>query len=515
MTYFSRQEFEKIATLYLDGELAQDEAKSFEAYLAENSGSAKELNELKELRRLLQARSPIEENDWFWLKLNNRIEEHERKLTIPIFRRRSTYAFSSLLLLSAFVIGTIYFKNAAVVKSFFLEKKNQVESSILSGNILPFFSNLDKNKVLQFALFGNLSLDSSHTTELQVTNDAGKGSRIEIASLAEPKYLNVSFDNFADEMRMTTTQRNTVDSLLEKCTERLQASVLIDEHRRIAINEELTNLNKMMVSSIAASLEPHQRVKFQRYLAVHNVPFTIASLNAPAALPNKVLQHVASIPQSKKFVVISPDSVSFAELRFNLDSIKKTTKQIVQENQQQRLMALHVMRDVLSKQKMLVEAQSLNETNPVRVTQGNDLFQIHFEQPTELPSIQEFPFDENSSSRIFSRQAPKISRVPNNVFIEDDSSILFELSGDSVVLRTLKSLSQGELQFELFDSLLNSPTMRLRITPNQRKKLELRANEWNSKRSKENLVDLDSLLEEANKQEQIENIKLKSKAMDL
>lgn len=519
MTHLSRTEFEEIVTLYLDGELAQDEVARFEAYLAENSFAAKEFDELKNIKLSLKERKPIEKNDWFWIKLNHRIAEHEQKQRNPFLRYRSTYALSITLVLTTFVIGTIYFKDADLFKNFFLKKKAQVENSLLSGTILPFFTNLDKDKVLQFALFGNLSLDSNHTTELQVKNEAEKGARIEIASLAEPRMSDVSLQNFVSEVGMTKSQQQTVDSLLEKCTERLQASVLIDEHKRLAINEELANLNKVMVSTIAASLEPQQRVKFQNFLEKRNAPYTVVALNTPAALPNTVLRHMAAVPRSKKFVVISPDSVSFAELRFNLDSIREMTKNVVRENQRERSITLNVVRDMLSKQKMLVEAQSLNAEYPVRVTQSGDAFQIHFEPGiASMPPISDFSAVEIVRPRTYSTHLPKMNRVPNNVIVEDDSSVLFELRADSAAVKILKSLTQKGFQFEFSDSMaMYSPTVRLRITPNQRKRIEQRAFEQNKRKKNEDLIDLDSLLEESNKQNSIDsnNQKIKSKVMDL
>jgi hypothetical protein len=407
-----------------------------------------------------------------------------------------------MLVLTSLVVGIIYFKEAKIFKQFFEEKKNLVTNNLFSGNILPFFSNLDNDKVLQFALFGNIAIDSARTTELQVKHDDAKGSRIEFATLDEPsKTRPVTVKEFCREIGIHPKQKIIVDSLLERYTERLQASVLVDEKNTIAINEELANLNKVMVSTIAASLEPPQRIKFQEFLETRNAPYTVVASNVPVAAPERVFRHIRTLPRSNKFVVISADTVGIAEVEMNIDSIREHSQKLIQKLQKEKLFAIDVMRESLEKQR-IVQRELASSEKPIRIVNSDDAVQIHFNSEFNVPMpFAEVGFEEFVKPRVVVREMPRNNQLKifNDKFkVLGDSTMMFEMNADSLAVQFFRSAPHGAMQFEIVDSMVASPKMRIKIIPERRKKFDKRAFEQ-PRVSEEPLIDLDSLLNEANK----------------
>ncbi len=495
------QEFEKIASLYLDGELAQKEAKRFEEYLEQNPAAAADFEILKTSTRALRSKKTLPHNDWFWLQLSNSIEAKEIKSKAPLFNFRSANLFPAMLVVTSVVIGIIYFKEADVFKKYFEEKKNLVANNLLSGNILPFFSNLDNDKVLQFALLGNLPIDSARTTELQVTHDEEKGARIEFAVIDKPlQAQSITVKEFCRQVGIRQNQKIIVDSLLEHYTEQLQASVLVDEKNTIAINEELTNLNKVMVSTIAAALEPQQRIKFQEFLETRNAPYTVVASNVPVTAPEKIFRHIRSFPRSNKFVVISADTVGIAEVQMNLDSIREHSQKMMQKSQPEKQFALDVMRESLEKQKQINKAISSSE-NPITIVNSEDAVQIHFNNELNAPFPIEFGFEEFVKPRVLVREIPRNNQIrvyTNRVKVFGDSAMVWEMQADTVAVKFFRSVPQGAMQFEIVDSAMNSPKMRIKMIPEKRRKAADRVLE-HSQTNEEHLIDIDSLLNEANK----------------
>lgn len=96
----------------------------------------------------------------------------------------------------------------------------------MTGNILPLFSNLNKDDVLNFALFGSISIDSSNNTSLQVKNTDDKGSQIQIVRNEETPKPALTVNDFAAQIGISKDQREVVDSILGSYQEKLQSAYL-------------------------------------------------------------------------------------------------------------------------------------------------------------------------------------------------------------------------------------------------------------------------------------------------
>ena len=306
MKQIDTKDLERIISLYLDDELEFEEKQKFEVFLANNPLIARDVEILRAAKNTLSAKQKIPANDWFWLKLSNTIETKDSGKTTLLTSARPQFALAMAGIFTVFVVGMLYFKDAALFHKFFNDKKNQVQNSLMTGNILPFFSNLNKNDVLKFALFGSLTLDSANNTSLQVKNTEDKGSQIEIVrSDRREEIPTVSIADFCEKVGIVKIQQQLVmDSILGTYKEKLLASVLVSENKEIAIHEQLVDLNRAMVSTIAASLEPSQRFRFQRILEEYEAPFAIVAMNTPKVESQKLLRSIPRISRSNSYVVI-------------------------------------------------------------------------------------------------------------------------------------------------------------------------------------------------------------------
>ena len=386
MNQLSPKELEQIISHYIDGELDPVEKKKLDEYLVSHPVVSREIEILRTAKRALSSKEKLPKNDWFWLKLSNRIEQtesHSRKISPSL---RSVFAFSSLASLLVLVVGIIYFRDTPLFHKFFVDKKNLVENvyrnNIMTGNILPLFSNLSKDDVLNFALFGSITIDSANNTSLRVKNSEDKSSQIQIVRNEELPEPPVTIQDFAKEIGITSNQQEIVDSILGSYKEKLQASVLVSENDEVAIHAELVDLNRAMVSTIASCLEPVQRSRFQKYLDVRKAPYAVIAVNAPKLEPHVIWNRIPKVSSSHNYVIISPDTVEFAEMRINIDSIREVAHR--HEMRFKRQMTERMVAELTERQQRVEENLVEMGQNRVRIQSSSGAFQIHFEAPTEV-----------------------------------------------------------------------------------------------------------------------------------
>jgi len=496
MNQLTQKELEQIISLYIDGELDVVEAKRLEEYLSTHPIVAREIDILRTAKRSLANKEKLPKNDWFWLKLSNRLEEKRYHSKNALPTARPAFAFSSLIAVSLVVIGVIYFKDAPLFHRFFVEKKNQVENvyrnNIMTGNILPLFTNLNKDDVLNFALFGSIAIDSSNNTSLQVKNTEDKGSQIQIVRNDELPSEPITMKDFAAELGISNNQRQIVDSILGSYQEKLQASVLVSENDEVAIHAELVDLNRAMVSTIAACLEPPQRSRFQRFLDTRKAPYAVVAVNSPKIPSHVIFDRIPNVSHNNNYVVISPGTIEIAEMTINIDSIRDIAR--TQEMQYRRTMTERMVAELTERQRRVEQNLVSMGQNRVRVQSSSGTFQIHFEHTAPSP---EFEMVDMVRPRMRAPQAPR--RMSNQVTVIGDSAFSFELPADDQAVRVFKRLPRGEFHFEIVDSMMYEPKMKLMFkSPSRKKEFESKLREM--KQREQELIDLDSLLRENEKQ---------------
>lgn len=495
MTQIDTKDLARIISLYLDGELEPEEVQKFEGFLTAHPSVAREVEILRIAKSTLSTKQKLPANDWFWLKLSNTIEAKESRKTklMPTAPRQFALAMAGVL--TVLVVGILYFKDAPLFHKFFIDKKNQVQNSLMTGNILPFFSNLNKDDVLNFALFGSITLDSANNTSLQVKNTEDKGSQIEIVR-RDPRreIIPVSIADFCDKVGIVKQQQQIVmDSILGTYKEKLLASVLVSENKEIAIHEQLVNLNRSMVSTIAASLEPMQRSKFQRMLEEHKAPFAVVAVNAPKIESQRLLQSIPRTSRSNSYVVISKDAVSIAEMRLNIDSIREAAMR--HRSFERRIEMEEMMREIAELQRRFEHNVIIGGTqsNRVRVFSNENAFRINLEAPTAVSP--EYEIVDMVQPRVIAPPMPK-ERFRSGVTVIGDSAFSFEIPADDEAVRVFRRLPHGEFRFEIVDSIERSPKMKImfKSAPSKRE-FEAKLQEMGER--KRELIDLDSLLRES------------------
>lgn len=500
MNTLSQKEWEQIVSLYIDGELESAEVKRLEAYLSTHPAAAREVEVLRTAKRALMNGAQLPADDWFWLKLSNRLEQKRRIPSVLPSVTRPSFVMSSLAVVTVLIIGAVTFKDAPLFHRFFVEKKQQVENvyrnNIMTGNILPLFSNLNNDDVLNFALFGSIAIDSSKNTSLQVRNSSDSGSQIQIVRNDIPAIAPVSVNDFADEIGISHNQREVVDSILGTYKEKLQASVLVSENDEVAIHAELVQLNRAMVSTIAACLEPPQRSRFKHFLDHRKAPYAVIAVNSPTVPSHIILNKIPEATRSNNYVVISPDTVEIAQMTINVDSIRDVARRQGMRNR--RVVTERMVAELTERQRRMEENLVGMGMNKVRVHSSSGAFQIHFDHavPAGIPAA-------GMVEMVRPRSVPvEFNRASASVTVVGDSAFVFDFPVNDPAMRVLRRLPRGEFRFEVIDSVVNDQKLKVMFrTPSAKRRLETTLKEI--QRQEEHLIDLDSLLRESEKASEV------------
>lgn len=498
MEQLTKKDLEHILSLYLDGELDSIETAKLQEYLAVHPSVARDLEVLQAAKKSISSKKQIPSNEWFWLKLSNTIESNKSKGKNILFQSSATSVVYISLLVAA-VIGGVFLKNTSVFSKFFEEKKNQVQNSLMTGNILPLFTNLTNDDVLNFALFGKLPLDSSKETELQVKNDENKRSQYEIVSASgRPASVDITVSDFCQSVGVEHLQKGVIDSILGAYRQRLQTAVLVSENKEIAIHEELAQMNKAVVSTIVSSLEPVQKIKFQRYLNRVHAPYSVIAFNAPAVEPKILLERIPGTSRTNRYVIVSKDTIGIAEMKMNMDSIRD----VVNNHSLYRRVAMERMLKDLSEIQHGGEhsiAVAGSNPNRVRLHATDNAFQINFES---VPSANNFDVVENIRPRI--QSTVSMDNGAQEIKVFGDSAFVMEMQADREMIKVLKKLPSGEFRVELIDSLRQSPRMKV-LFKSAKRQMTVGEKNRSGKPKQEKLIDIDSLLNE-NKKQELKNV---------
>ena len=491
MKKFSKKELSYQLSLYLDGALDPFEVKELEEYLAGNAEAKKEYDSLKALKSSLSSKSPIEKNEWFWARLSHTIDKRSEK---KFLQRKSVFALFSAGAFAIVVVTLLLVKDGKLFTHFLNEKKEQVvavRNQLMQGNIIPLFTNLDKEKVLQFALFGSLSIDSEKTTALQVNKNGENGYKIEFTRMEQQHRPIVSLQEFYSEIRATPNQHKVVDSILNYCKDKIQNSVFVGENEEVAIHAELASLNKEMMTNIAASLEPVQRIRFQKFLDARNAPYTVVAGNLPSTSPEKIYKRIALAPRSNRFVVIAGDSVQYTEM--NPDKVRDIVENInaTRTNISRVNIVIQEMIQQFNDRAISMRERTFSHSHaPIQVTGSEQCVRIQIDDEAEtVPNIHEFEM-------VMPRRAPKALQVEHEqqrsqqFKILSDSAFAMEIPTDSAMVRIFRSMPRGEFFFEFKDSSSSRSRVRMLMKPRKNKHIENKT-EW--KNFNEKKIDLDEI----------------------
>ncbi len=314
----------------LDAVASDADRASFDARLSDPA-FAEAYRELRALKELVGAQSRLQPDPHFWTKvhgsLERRSEETEDLLPVP---RQYLPVFGGVFALLLLFASSYIFENRLSFIRFWETQSeaviNAVERGINQGSFLPVFSDLDEDRTLQFALYGSLPIDEARGTMLNVDERSNEGYRIEVQKEEPRKQKRVTVDQFVAEVRPTTSQKAAIDSLLTVARRDLESAVLLGSNNALAINADLSRLNKVMATSIVGVLEPEQRVRLKRMLSERDVAYILADEMRDAAAAKHSFRAMAEVHGGHEFVILSPETVALARVQLDVEKMHAELK---------------------------------------------------------------------------------------------------------------------------------------------------------------------------------------------
>ena len=461
MTQRSKTErFERLSA-YLDHELNEAQAREVEELLSRDPDARRELGELKSLKSLLSSGKGIPPSIGFWTRLSTALDRRKREEeNLLPFPRKYLPAVTTVAAVLVVALGIVLFEQRENVVDYVSQQSERVqravEDNVLKGSILPLFSNVDKNQALRFAMFGTIPLDAKAETELRVDEDSAKWVSINVDKSGAAKAPLVTVQDFVDEVRPTRIQLQIIDSLLDLGRHKLEGSVFVAEDRAMAVHPELSRLNRDMLSGIAATLEPGQRVRFNRFLQDRKAPYTLTGGQQTPPSMDRILSRLRLPQQTDRYVVVSPETVVVAGLRIDIDSVRRHYYRV---EAQGHAVSVHVdglIRRIAERDVNIAQAREFPSPK-VRVFGDSEAFSIQigsgwegFRNPEpELWVKPRVPV----ASGIRRRQP-----IPTVDFqySSGDSAFYFNINLDSIMIRLEKDASGAGLEFFKADPRLRN-----------------------------------------------------------
>jgi hypothetical protein len=325
MSQLSQDRLNTLLNDYLDGVLGETERTSVDELVAHDESVRRELDRLKRMRELLAGQEKLEPDFAFWTRLSATLTEKKEDDNLLPFHRKYFPSAALASVVGIVLIGTVIFQNRMSLFHFLTQKSQLVQSAyeegILKGSIIPLLSHIDNNQVLQFSLLGVLPLDPKSETTLKVDQNSSNGYQIKLSKTSAKKSKPMTVKSFYAEIQATKQQQDVMDSLFGMARRKIESSVLVSDNHAVAIDPALAQLNRVMVSNIAACLEPFQRVRFGRFLEKRDAPYTFVSKKFVPANPESIYVEMSRVPTSRRFVVVTADTLTYANV--NADVIRQ------------------------------------------------------------------------------------------------------------------------------------------------------------------------------------------------
>jgi hypothetical protein len=318
MNHVSQHQLNTLLHEYLDDVLGDTERRFVDDLIARDESVRKELDRLKRMKELLAGQERIQPDPAFWTRLSATLAEHKEEDNLLPFPRKYFPSAALASVVGVLLIGTVIFQNRMSLFHF-LNQKSQIvqsvyEEGILKGSIIPLLSHIDNNQVLQFSLLGVLPLDRNSEATLKVDQNSSNGYQINLSKTSPKKSKPITVKDFYAEIQATKPQQDVMDSLFGLARRKIESSVLVSDNHAVAIDPALAQLNRVMVSNIAACLEPFQRVRFGRYLEKKDAPYTFVSKKFVPANPESIYVEMSRVPTSRRFVVVTADTLTYANV---------------------------------------------------------------------------------------------------------------------------------------------------------------------------------------------------------
>lgn len=439
MKPLSKADLSQLLSSYVDGELDEAHARLAEDIVSNDAEARRELEQLRALKNLVAEKKRLPESIGFWTRVSSEIERRkkEEENLLPFPRRYFPLVAGAAAIL-VIAVGVVLYEQRASVVSYVSRQTERVQKvvgdNVLKGSLLPLFSHVDQNQALQFAMFGTLPLDAKAETEFRVNEDSARGYTIDVDKKGVRRTPAVTVKEFVDEVEPTRTQREIIDSLLDLGRQKLEGSVFVAEDKAMAIDPQLSRLNRVMLSGIAAALEPEQRTKFEKFLRVRNAPYMISGGRKASEPSDRILRTMQEVSGPESFLVVTPDTVVMSSFQLDMDSLRRHFRHVdesrerVMVNMNGLIRRIAEQRDDMGRQRLAIPMPQ------VRVTGDSDFISIQIEAAWQEMSVPtpdfwvkpRFPGNFGTTGR---------SRVPSP--IGGDSSFYFNFQFNNMNLDSL------------------------------------------------------------------------------
>jgi hypothetical protein len=367
---------------YLDGALDPREKEKLEEYLSAHPEAEKELRDLRQIKHLVAAKERIAPDPYFWSRLSAHIEsDAEEEQNLLPFPRKHVPLASAMAILAFVAVGlTIFLQREPILD--YLSRQSQAvkevyESNILKGAVFPLFANIDNDRVLQYALFGTLPLDAKAETALRVDEKSEQGYHIEVGMTADRLPPPVTVKDMYKEVLPTKEQRAQIDMVLDDARARIAKGAFYSENNALAVDPELTKLNRVVLTNIAAALAPIQRERFDRFLTKKNASYVLAEGRIPHEAERK---HFPRAFDKRKggheFVVMTEDSTIVTHLSLNVDSLLQSVLPAAPVVATELSARLEHLMKARFEHNVAARVRSVVPEAPVRTTGEEDFFRV-------------------------------------------------------------------------------------------------------------------------------------------
>jgi len=240
-------------------------------------------------------------------------------------KKRKYFEIIILIVLTVFLL--IVFKESK--KGLFsIEDKTSALMTKYTSGLMPLNerSELSKEDIVNFALYGNIPIDRKNEKVLIINSDSLGDNRFIITKMKINNKTN-NYGALLSKLNLSSDQKSKIDTLLSVSQHKLYRSILLNENESFAINSNVVQLQKDLSDKINLMLIENSR---KNDLAVSKavedgikvVNELKSARNFVFVNPDTVLNLVANPEKLKKIKRI--DQKKFLNnLSFSIDSEKK------------------------------------------------------------------------------------------------------------------------------------------------------------------------------------------------
>ena len=368
---------------YLDDALTPTEKDLLEQKLLTSPSLRESLSDFRDVKEKVNGLQPLPADPYFETRLMERLKSEQSVVRAPFWFKKPVIAFASLC-----ILVMVLFKFQPDIFDKIIHDNKSGIADFYAKNLKPllYATNLTNDDIFNFALNKYLPLNKGNNQILRLgTNPSGE-------EFLEVKYANtlpaqMSFNGFIEGLGLTETQKNDVNRILEKYSDKIASAVLVNDKNTVAVNSQLWKYRDQLrteILSYASKANETARKKILEY--------------DPNFHKNLAMQVANNASKSGKrsnfYYCISPDSVFGTSLDIDNENLMvalQQQKEALQNGQ-------NALRNVnITIQRGIHPEGNSNAGGHLRVVSGNNGCRVVIPNPM-VPDINLPDVDEMSRS---------------------------------------------------------------------------------------------------------------------